>query len=407
MDLLNFPACKHRKKQVLAPVGVMRWLASEPFRVFFLLGSLWSILGVALWPLFYQGKLSFYPNIAHAHVMIQGFAGAFVIGFLGTAGPRMASAPKLKVHELWLFIVCHSAGVVLHLCNLARAGDALFLLTLIAFTRSLAKRMLRKRVGDLPPQMILSMFGILCAMVGTTLMIFPQWQCTIPLYHLTQLLVYQGFLLLPILGIGSFLFPRILGIRFEESHQEQEKKVRARRCLIAGILIIASFLLESFDFSRAGIILRIITMLGFFLQEIRWTRKPDEAPRGTLAHGVMLSLLSIMVGLLLAGWIHEKRIPLMHLTYISGFGMLMFCVASRVLFGHTGHLQGFSRRSWWVRFLLFLMLLAAATRATADFLPRIMITHYQYAAWTWIITTALWALWHRKRWGTRDPESTP
>lgn len=404
MDILKFPLCKHKKAQVMAPVGTLRWLASEPFRVFFLSGAFWSVAAVALWPLFYQGKLPYYPNVAHAHLMIQGFAGAFVIGFLGTAGPRMASAPKLYVSELLLLIALHSGGGLLHLCHYNRAGDALFVITLLAFMASLLWRVLRKRGDAVPPQMMLSMGGLLCALTGTLLMVFPQWQVSVPLYRLSSLLLYQGFLLLPILGIGSFLFPRILGGGFGEAKNPSEQKALTRRCALAGLLVIASLVLEAYGHDRSGAALRVGTLLVFFAIEIRWRRAPGEPPRGTLATGVFLSLIAMLIGLILAGWMEYKRIPVMHVFYVSGVGMLILVVASRVLFGHSGDLPGFSRASWWVRFLLFLMLLAAATRATSDFLPRVMITHYQYAAWTWICAVVLWTLWHRKRWITRDNE---
>jgi uncharacterized protein involved in response to NO len=404
MDILKFPLCKHRKAAAMAPVGTLRWLASEPFRVFFLLGSLWSVAAVALWPLFYQGKLPYYPNVAHAHLMIQGFAGAFVIGFLGTAGPRMASAPKLHVAELFLFIILHSSSAVLHLCHFNLAGDALFAVTLLAFIASLLWRVLRNRADAIPPQMMLSMGGLLCALLGTLLIIFPQWQSTMFLYRFSSLLLYQGFLLLPILGIGSFLFPRILGGGFGEAKNPKEQKALTRRCALAGLLIIASLALEALGFDRSGVALRAGTMILFFAIEIRWRRAPGEPRRGTLATGVFLSIIAMVIGLLLAGWMEYKRIPVMHLFYVSGVGMLILVVASRVLFGHSGDLPGFSRTSWWVRFLLFLMLLAAATRASSDFLPNVMITHYQYAAWTWIAAVVLWVIWHRKRWITRDNE---
>ena len=91
----TFPACKHRKHKARGPrKDGLRWLAAEPYRLFFASGALWSIVGVSLWPLFHAQLLSFYPNLVHARLMIEAFGGAFVVGFLGTAGPRMATAPS-------------------------------------------------------------------------------------------------------------------------------------------------------------------------------------------------------------------------------------------------------------------------------------------------------------------------
>jgi uncharacterized protein involved in response to NO len=65
----------------------------EPFRIFFPIGAVLALFGVSLWPLYYAGAITEYPSIPHARLMIEGFMASFIIGFLGTAGPRITSAP--------------------------------------------------------------------------------------------------------------------------------------------------------------------------------------------------------------------------------------------------------------------------------------------------------------------------
>lgn len=77
----------------------------EPFRVFFPIGALLAVLGVALWPLYYAGALVEYPSILHARLMVEGFMASFIIGFLGTAGPRITSAPYFSRSELLLLVI--------------------------------------------------------------------------------------------------------------------------------------------------------------------------------------------------------------------------------------------------------------------------------------------------------------
>ena len=84
--------------------------------------------------------------------------------------------------------------------------------------------------------------------------------------------------------------------------------------------------------------------------------------------------------------------------------MLMLVVGSRVLFGHSGDLEGFFAKSWWVRFLILLGVLAATTRATPAWVPSTTVSHHIYAAWTWGILGLLWLLWHRRRFVQRDEE---
>ena len=69
-------------------------LCGEPFRLFFPLGFLASAMGVMLWPAVFRGWIDYYPLEAHARWMALGFGGSMIVGFLGTAAPRMLSAPK-------------------------------------------------------------------------------------------------------------------------------------------------------------------------------------------------------------------------------------------------------------------------------------------------------------------------
>src|SRR5215207_5290588 len=73
---------------------------AEPYRLFFPLATLIGISGVSLWPLFFSGLHKFYPGIMHARMMIEGFLGAFVVGFLGTAMPRLTGTNPFSRWEL-------------------------------------------------------------------------------------------------------------------------------------------------------------------------------------------------------------------------------------------------------------------------------------------------------------------
>ena len=149
---MSFPTCKHRKSATTAS-SRLAWLAGEPFRLFFISGALWSVVAVWLWPLFYAGQLGYYPALSHARLMIEAFGGAFVIGFLGTAGPRMASAPKLTIMELLWLMVLHQAGAFCHLRLLQRWGDGIFALLLLSLAIMLAARVMKFKKEPPPPQM--------------------------------------------------------------------------------------------------------------------------------------------------------------------------------------------------------------------------------------------------------------
>jgi uncharacterized protein involved in response to NO len=397
----EFPACKHKKHQAKGPRRHgLRWLASEPYRVFFFSGALWSVIGVSLWPLFYAQKLAFYPNVIHARLMIEAFGGAFVVGFLGTAGPRMATAPKLTLLELFGLFALHQACGISHLTLHLAWGDAFFVALLVSLMLCLVIRVIRFRKEAPPPQMLLALTGLACGIAGAAMQLAPMTLMDPQRLRLANLLLYQGLLLPPVLGIGSFVFPRMLGGGFGDPKTAAQSKAKLVRAMAAAVLIVGSFFLEVGDHVIAGYTLRAVTALMYLLIEVRW--KPQQA--GSLTTGLFWALGSGFLGLVLSGLLYPQHVSVEHLLYIGGFGMLMLIVGSRVLFGHSGDLDGFFVKSKWVRFLIFLGVLAATTRATPAWVPSTTVSHHIYAAITWGLLSVLWLVWHRKRFVKRDEE---
>lgn len=397
----QFPACKHKKHRATGPRGNgLRWLAAEPYRVFFASGALWSIIGVSLWPLFYAQALGFYPNLVHARLMIEAFGGAFVVGFLGTAGPRMATAPKLTPAELlWLFTL-HQASAVCHLRLQHAWGDGLFLALLASLLVCLVVRVLRFRNEAPPPQMLLALTGLACGIAGTAMLLSPATLLDVQRLRLANLLLYQGLPLPPVLGIGSFVFPRMLGDDFGDPKTVAQSRAKLGRAISAALLLAASFFVEVYGNVTFGYALRAMVAAGYLLIEVRWRlRQP-----GSLTTGLFWALGLGWLGLALAPLRSVQHISVEHLLYIGGFGLLMLIVGSRVLFGHSGDLEGFSARSQWVRFLVFLGVLAALTRATPAWMPATTVSHHIYAALTWVLLALFWLLWHRRRFMKRDEE---
>ncbi len=402
---MNFPSCKHKKHKSKAPrKDGLRWLASEPYRLFFFSGAVWSIIGVSLWPLFYAGQLGFYPNIVHSRLMIEAFGAAFVVGFLGTAGPRMATAPKLTPLELFWLFALHQASAVCHLRLHHALGDGFFIALLVSLLLSLVIRVVKFRKEMPPPQMLLALTGLGCGIAGASMLLLSSVVIDLQRLRLANLLLYQGLLLPPMLGIGSFVFPRMLGGDFGDPKTPAQSRSKLIRSVVAAMLMVSSFALEAFGQVMSGYALRALVVAGYLLMEVRWRKSPGDALRGSLTTGLFWALGLGLLGLVLAPFRYEQHVSIEHLLYAGGFGLLILIVASRVLFGHSGDLDGFFVRSKWVRFLVFLSILTATTRATPAWVPSTTVSHHLYAAWTWGLLALLWLIWHRRRFVTRDEE---
>ena len=108
-------------------------LGREPFRIFFPEGVFAGIPGVTLWPLYLTGVTSFYPGQAHARIMAYGLFGGFIFGFLGTAMPRMLSAPPLGTRNVLVLFCLHLAMLLALAAEKIFGGDSLFLVLLCVF----------------------------------------------------------------------------------------------------------------------------------------------------------------------------------------------------------------------------------------------------------------------------------
>lgn len=164
------------------------------------------------------------------------------------------------------------------------------------------------------------------------------------------------------------------------------------------MLLISSFFLEAYGQVTVGYFLRAAVAVSYLLLEVRWKTSQSRA----LTTGLFWALGLGGLGMLLVPTNLLQHVSIEHLLYVGGFGMLMLVVGSRVLFGHSGDLEGFFVKSQWVRFLIFLGVLTATTRATSAWVPSTTVSHHIYAAWTWGILICLWLLWHRRRFVKRD-----
>jgi uncharacterized protein involved in response to NO len=397
----TFPRCRAAKRPlILKPrASGLRFLANEPFRLFFPAGLIVSILGVSLWPLFYAHGIDFHPGMVHARLMTLGFLGSFVIGFAGTAMPRMLSAPRLTVWELLALFASLITLTFYYITGRMFAGDVCFLVMTGSFVIAMAARWIFMRKEHPPLEFMFAFLGLALAICGAIILVraafvFPSME----VYRLGQLLCYQGFLLFPILGVGVFLIPRLLF----QNPQDGKRPRRIWVYILTASALIASLILEAWGHVRVGMGLRVVAVLGFLLLNtavFNRTRTP-----GTLAVALRVALFSIVAGLLCAAIWPQLRIGMEHIAFISGFGLLALTIATRVVLGHSGEGRLFFTKLRPLKWIIGLVLVAMGTRVVAEVIPKIMLSHHIYAAILWIIASVIWLWWLIRRLRTPDPD---
>ncbi len=364
-------------------------IASEPYRVFFPVAILASVFGVMLWPMFYGEYLSFYPSLAHARMMIEGFVGGFAIGFLGTAMPKMLGVQGFKLWQVLLMLALHVSVCVVHLLGKWQLGDGLFVVLMLVMFSCLIPRVLRRKESP-PPGLVLAGMGLLCGTFGAF------WGAFLTSYDLgyysflfSQRLLYQAFILLPILGVGSFMFPMILGVK-DKALDARAWRRRAYLAWIVGVLIIGSYWIDVMGYPQEMSWCRL-GVAGFWLFSecgcLRW-----RIEKGVMSHSLRAGIGCVLLGLLARAVMEQQQIALDHIIYIGGFGLVTMIVATRVIFGHSGQGDQFKR---WIKPLVVcvaLLLLGMATRVSADFIPVMRISHHVYAAICWVVVSVIWGI---------------
>lgn len=222
-------------------------------------------------------------------------------------------------------------------------------------------------------------------------------------YRLGSLLLFQGYLLLPVMGIGAFLFPRFFGTKNRHIFPDQRTPPRGwtRKAVVAGVvglMVIASFVVEAAGWARVGAWVRLVVCGAYLSVETGWWRRPKKG--GILPWGVRLGILFTLSAYLATGVLEAHRVALDHLLYVGGFGLLALVVGTRVLLGHAGRSDLMQRWLKPVVWMVAWVALAALTRVSANFLPEVMVSHWIYAALSWVAGVVVWGVcllpWVRK-----------
>jgi uncharacterized protein involved in response to NO len=360
----------------------------EPFRIFFPAGILLGMAGVALWPVYYGGLVSTYPATTHARLMIEGFMASFIMGFLGTAGPRITSTAAFSRGEVLVLLTLDLLAAGLHFGNAHRAGDLLFALCLAIFLLLIAGRFVRRKDSP-PPHFALIALGLVNGVAGAMLTgLFEDKVYTIA-YRVGAMCLEQGFVLFPILGVAPFLLPRILGKPPGDDLPESPNLPpgwlkRAAFAAGVGLIIDGTFVLQAFDVVEAAQWLRFGVVLIYLVA------KMSRSGRSFLGTCLRIGIWTVPVGIAMEFMWPQYRIGALHVVFIGGFSFIVLTVALRVVFGHSGRQDLLRKRLPFFITAAVLIFLAALSRYIADAAPAARTVHLVAAAGCWLAATVIW-----------------
>jgi hypothetical protein len=380
-----------RRPQKSALKGVLE----EPYRVFFPLAIGAGILGVLVWPLFFWGAISIYPLELHIRLMTEGFVGGFVLGFLGTAGPRLLSARSLGLKELGGALILFLGMMFFHLIGYTMIGDVLFGGLIVGVLVAFGGRVMKR--GDVPPPgFILAGMGVVSAAVGAgCLVAFRLVGEGAFLYRLGVLFVSQAFTLLPILGVGGYVLPMFLGLPGKHAFKDSrtpppEWKKEAWLALAVGCLLVFGYLLEAIGRVQMGSLLRAVVSVFYLLRVVPFYLPMKSI--GWLAQFIRVGLIFILAGQFLGVFFPLYRMGSIHTFFIIGMTCVVLGVATRAVVGHAG--KGFLFRTPLRVFILIALGLIGSSifRLCADHFMEDRSLLLAVASVLWAVPVLIWAI---------------
>jgi uncharacterized protein involved in response to NO len=378
--------------------GVLR---REPFRLFFPLGVLLAWAGVGHWLAYATGLTRTYSCQSHAGVQMQGFLLAFAAGFLLTAIPRRTSSPPPAAALLVLLVVLQVTAVaasLLEAWRMAAAATGAQILSLVAFA---GRRMVSGTARRPPPGFVLVPLALLQGLAGIVLVAgvaSHAWNGE--LERLGRLLVEQGLFLCLVMGIGSLILPLMAGLPPPPDLGSSPAVTRqAMAYAAAGVAVVATLVAEALGSLTAAPIARGFVVAATLALGGGAARRPSRP--GWNRALTWTALWLIPLGLVASGLAPDYRVPALHVTFIGGFGLLAFCVATHVTASHLDLTALRDGRPRVLAVLAAATVLAMITRLLADATDTYFM-HLGIAALLWIAGSCVWLAALLPAWARRS-----
>jgi len=375
----------------------------DPFRLFFPFGWLLGLIGIVPWIPFAWTDDATYPGGFHAVLMSRGFMPSFILGFLMTAVPRFTGTSTARGWEVGVGLASILACFVAALLGELSYARALTLFQIALLAIFIAVRFPERNVNP-PGAFLFVAVGLILGFAGSLLELLGSLeQVEIPASFVLfgKLTSFYGMVLALILGVGSRLFPGILGwTEIVHAQREQYEKppsfVQAvpSDLFLGGILLVLSFLVESLLEERSGRALRAVLVLYVAVRYWRVHRKPKRI--SWMNWALLAAAWSIVLGEWLSVLFPEWGLDGKHLVFVGGFSLLSLLVAARVTLAHGEGLTLESKRWPYVPVVLFI-LLASVSRFGAHWTPNSYFPHLAYAAILWGLGAMAWGAYFLPR----------
>lgn len=375
----------------------LRAFIREPYRVLFPLGALAGCSGVGHWLAYAMGIMPEYSGFLHASIQLGAYLACFILGFLWTALPRFTATPPARgweVAALGFVISAEAWALWRQQWPVAVAAFGLLLLALAAFA-ALRVGQARERVTP-PAEFVWILAAVIFGLAGCSVTLLVQFgHAPVVWLAWARPLWQQGFLLAIVIGVAGFLAPRLLGrlASFAPMTVEQAARQRRQRLRWHGLgiaVLAASFLLEGSGAIRAAYAARAALLtVALVLPAKLW-----QPPRAREEYVWLLWTSLWMVALGFWGPVAwpRFRVALLHVAFIGGFSLMIFAVATMVIYSHAGDSMALRGRVWPLRLAAAGVAVALVARLAADLWPARYTLLLGTAAAGWLAGMLVWLI---------------
>lgn len=297
----------------------------EAYRILFLAGSVFAILGISLWLPYTYGLSSFYPRFAHAQIMYFAALWAFVAGFMMTAIPKMTGTnPASKFDLAFIFFL-----LVMQFFVSIEFSTIESLIVYIVQTAFLIQFLVRRFLifKKVPFSGFVFMpFAFLQIAVGSWIY-FKEG-------YLPYLLLGEAFIMNLMMGLGSRLIPVLSRMPNAISPDIQSKLVGVKKGFLLALLLNISYWVEVSGNSFYGEVLRLAVISFIMVDQLQLFKKPVRW--GVMGIGLKAGMIFILLSIPLSWALEVTPVSSKHLLYIGGFLLITIMVGTRVMLAHGG-----------------------------------------------------------------------
>ncbi|MGF1723589.1 NnrS family protein [Photobacterium nomapromontoriensis] len=379
----------NEKEQKIAPVFRLA------FRPFFLAASVFSIVAMLLWAMFWAGNYSvtcfMYANPVwwHSHEMLFGFTGAIIIGFLLTAVQNWTGNPGVRGWKLaGIFAIWLIARVGLMLGNPHYGWMFIDLLWMPVAAYFLAMPIIRRRQwNNLFFVPLIVLMTVLNALFHLNVLGFSD--ISIQAVSFATVIVISVIVLI----VGGRVIP-FFTWRGTQTDQITRVKWIELSSLIPSWLLLFNVLLpipETINQYSLPLLLAV-TAVSHLIRFMRWrslsTRKVPLLWLLHFAYGFMI------IGLLLLATHYAFGVVsygvALHSLTVGGVGCMILAMIARVSLGHTGR----SLQVGPMMMIAFVALVLASLVRTLFVIamPSLIIYSYVVSALLWVLAFTIFTI---------------